>query len=210
MRISGYPNYQTYNKPSNISFAARNPMPQVGKYFHIENSGYHPNIQAAMKRLAQYDVEHGIIFSKHGELLIETIGNKNYAWIEKDHNNLTSIARRNPSSILLHNHLHFDKDGHPLPITVQDVMVAGMRDISEAIVIHPNCTFSSVKCLPTELYISGRNIDDIKDICYQIKEDGLFETYNQSGKLRDEIWRKNAAQLGLIYTNTHDYTKRAA
>lgn len=211
MRISAYPtNYKIYNNPSITSFAARNPVQQVGKYLHIENSGYHPSIKAAMKRLAEYEVEHGIIFTQDGRLLLETIGDKKTPFISSETERVFNICDKFPGHIYIHNHPDLDQLGKPKPITIQDVFVAAMHNASESIVVHPDYTYSSVRCLPNESQFSFEGSRNLNIELATITEQANLERYNLYGQVRDQHWKENAAKIGVIYTNTHDYTQMAA
>lgn len=205
MKVSNQIKINPYYKAPNTNFAARNPLPQVGKYFHIENSGYHPNIQAAMKRLAEYKVEHGIIFTKDGRLILETSGTKHKPFSDKLNSKVSELCEKNPRHIYLHNHPSVDKSGHAKPVTLVDTFFVGYRDGSESLVVHPDYTYSSVKCLPREKKISYTSVEEMKILLYCLTSVER-EALKSSGVFSNAWWKRNAKKLGVIYKNTHDYT----
>ena len=212
MKIASYPTaYPTYYRNSYPNFGAKTPASLVSKFSHIENSGYHPFIQQAMKRLAEYKIEHGVIFTREGRLILETAGTKippyrPYKDIDKQE--VIRLCKANPGHIYLHNHPNLDRLGQPKPITIADAWVTACQDASEGLVIHPDYTYSSVKCLPDENQFSCKSKSLLGQGYYLTRLDQvLVDLLNSSGRASDRLWRKDANEYGIIYTNTHDYTK---
>ena len=195
-----------YYNPYTLSFNASKKTADAKKASSIDDSDYHPNIKAAMKRIAKEPVEHGILFARSGRLIKETIGDKQYPFrSEQEEEDFNKLAEQYPGHIFLHNHPNLDKKGNPLPITYADAFKAAYHDASEAIAVHPDETFSSVKCLPNEDKFNGSSCYGFRYLLYELVSENNVDKYNEYGKCRDELWRQNEKELGIIYTNTYNY-----
>lgn len=196
-----------YYNPSIINFGSAKVPKTVSKFISIEKSDYHPFIKETMKRLTEYDVEHGIIFTRDGRLMKEVIGDKESPFSSFDWRVFSDIMRQTPGSIFLHNHPDMDILGKPRPVTFQDAFYAAAADASEVIAVHPDGTYSSIKCLPHEEKFSCHSHDKFSIILLSFNAD-IVEACNKFGKVREEFIRNRAKEAGIIYTNT--YTDYAA
>lgn len=194
---------QPFNHSINFGGVAQSKPAQ--NFATIEKSDYPPFIKEHMKRISSCNVEHGLVFTKEGALIgREFIGDKHTLPINEE---LDELIEKHPGCIVIHNHPHMCNKGQALPVTFADAFYIGCRGASEIVATHPDGTYSSAKWLPGEN--SEINYDGI-DLCRDIMTMNLFndfdvKLYNKYGHLRDELWRKYAEKLGVIYTNTYNY-----
>lgn len=192
-------NFKPYNY---LNFGTSKTTKELSKFLAIDNSDYSLPIKEAMKRLSTYNIEHGIIFTKDGRLIKESMGDNKCAFLtQNEQNDFMNLAKSYPEWILLHNHPNMDSFGKPNPITIPDAFISMSYNASESIVVHPDGSYSSVKCLPNEKNFTTKSLSAISFLMYK----GRPENYDTSGKIRDEFWRNNANKLGVIYTNTYKY-----
>lgn len=185
---------------NNVSFGSAKLIKAASQFISIQSSDYHPFIKQTMMKLANCEIEHGVIFTKDARLIKETIGTVSCPFKSKEeHSKVLNFAAENyPGFIFIHNHPSLDKHRQPLPITLADAFSIGYHDGSEAIVVHSDGTYSSVKCLNNEQKINDYSVDKIRMLIDLID----IGAYNESAWLRNKIWSDNEKDFGIIYTNT--------
>ncbi len=198
-------NPNIYYKPCWPVFRA-NPIQNNSAIEKIDESLYLRTIKEEMKRIYNKNKENGVLIQRDGLILERTEGNKEHPFnSKKERLKILQIGKDNPKFIFLHNHPTLDPNGQPRPITPQDAYLVAAYNGAEALVVHPDGTYSSIKFKETREF-ELCPADALNLATYEISKNDEFRiNFNTYGKVRDKWWRDNAEKLGVTYTCTHDF-----
>lgn len=203
-------NSTNYNRTP--AFGFKTSTTPIGPIKKIGDSDYPDEIKIAAKRVAHIKEPVGELFTREGFLLLTTKGDEHHPIIKnsKNYNDFMALTKANLGFIFLHNHPKLDEDKTPKPVGMADLQAIAIKKGSEVIAVHPDETYSTVKCLDKEKYFSSETIRRLNRLYERMPADAKKKintsgAFTSSGKEMDKWWRKNAKYLGVNYYCSYSF-----